>query len=315
VFPQEQLVAETGASAFEQLADPLWGGTASDAEGNPVSLDFIAGALVNQADAPRGLHVPDLVDPGPPTRPEHMIFFSALPQAVSTEAEMLPGARNEPVRQRVHVTGGTTGATVEGLRRRRPFCPGFWGRAEDQAYALSVWRSTDRCVSLHVPGLVMRHDTHTFAGAAIAEAAVDKLIGDHERILMFSAYGRLVEPDLIGIGRDLAPFTGSFMSTMPVTVAYLRLAVTTLSWAQEGRIEDAGRLFDDGVRRLDRARRFIAEGDFAAAVQADADGWRDFYDALDLLETGLDAGERWAIEARRAGRGVFESARIVPAQS
>jgi hypothetical protein len=156
VFPQERLVAESGGSAFELMATDVWGGGAADVDGVPVSIDSIAGALVNEADIAAGLHVPDVPDPGPPLYPENMVFYSALPQAVSTEAEMTNGGDAVP-RQRIHVTGGTIGITVSGLRRARPFSPSFWGRAEDQVFALSTWEEPDRPVSLHVPGPRHQH--------------------------------------------------------------------------------------------------------------------------------------------------------------
>ncbi len=302
VFPQEQLVAETGMSAFEHIAFPLWGGTALDSAGIPVSLEFIAGSLVNVGDVEAGLHTPDVVNPGAPRRAEDLIFFGALPQAVSTEAEMLPGP-DGGTRQRVHVTGGTTGATVAGMRRARPFSPSFWGRAEDQAFGLSVWSNERRPVSVHVPGLVMRHDKDAFAADAVAIAAIDKLIGDHERTLMFSALGRMIDPDLQSIKAELGPFTGAFISQIPVTLAFVRLAVTTLSWAQDGREDAAHRLFVDGLRRCDRARRFAASG-FVAEVEADRLGWDDFYDALDVLERALEKGEAWALGAREEARRI-----------
>ncbi|MCP3976915.1 MAG: hypothetical protein GY720_20705 [bacterium] len=307
-LPQQQIVAETGLSAFEQLTLGAWGGRALDANRDEVTLDFIAATLVNEADIAGGLHVPDITDPGPPTRPEHFIFYPALPQAVSTEGEMMPGP-DGGARQRVHVTGGTTGATVAGLRRLRPFAPSFWGRAEDQAFALSVEGQEPRPATLHMPGLVMRHDKQSFARDAIDAAAVDKLIGDHERILMFSAYTRLIDPGRSWLETRLAPFTGAYVSRMPVTLAYLHLALTTLSWAAAGRAE-AGRLFADGVRRLDAARRFVSlNGRFAEEIEADRQGWKDFHDALDHLDAALVAGKPWANIARQKAQLIVNEAR------
>jgi hypothetical protein len=157
----------------------------------------------------------------------------------------------------------------------------------------------------------MRHDKAAFAADAMAAAATGKLIGDHERVLLFSAYARLLDPSLTAIKEELAPFTGSFVSDIPVTTTYLRLALTTLGWAADGRIDDAERLFADGVRRLDEARRFTgSDGGFATAIEADRKGWDDVYDALDLLELGLRDGESWAAGARDAAVRVFDGARL-----
>jgi hypothetical protein len=310
VFPQERLVADAGRSAFELLAADAWGGAALDRSGTPVSLGFVAGALVNEGDIADGLHVPDVPNPGPPSRPEDMVFYPSLPQAVSTEAEMT-GGDDGAFRQRVHVTGGTTGATVQVLRGARPFSPSFWGRAEDQVFALSTWRERARPVSLHVPGLVMRHDNSTFRTDSIPSGVIAKLIGDHERILMFSAYGRVLDPTLQSVKKALWPYTGVFMSTMPATVSYIRLAVTALSWASDGRVADAEELFTEGIRRLDRVRRFTSRrGRFAERLAADRQGWDDVYNALDALGAGLASRQPWALRARRAAVDVFESTRL-----
>jgi hypothetical protein len=46
VFPQAELVNQTGSSAFEHLQSPLWGASGWDAKGESVELGMIAGALV-----------------------------------------------------------------------------------------------------------------------------------------------------------------------------------------------------------------------------------------------------------------------------
>ena len=51
----EELIEQTGASAFEHFQTPLWGATGQDAEGQPIELGMIAGALVNQRDIHKGV--------------------------------------------------------------------------------------------------------------------------------------------------------------------------------------------------------------------------------------------------------------------
>jgi hypothetical protein len=60
---------------------------------------------------------------------DEYIFFSTLPQALSTEAEMMtrytidePDGKRASI-QRIHVTGGTNGILIHSLRRYRPFPP------------------------------------------------------------------------------------------------------------------------------------------------------------------------------------------------
>jgi hypothetical protein len=333
VFPQDVLVAETGQSAFEHLASARWGARGLDATGREVELGMVAGALVNQRDIGRGLHTPDVAYPPPPTAPEAFIFPSALPQALSTRAEMMERYLAPPrdgvalALERVHVTGGTNGIRVDALRRWRPFCPTFIGRAEDQAYLLSVLGSHGpRPAYVHEPGLVMRHDKEAFAGEAIAAAHVGKLIGDDVRILQFSASARAVgsgggsaipgdplasSADLTSIKRLLDPFTGAFVSRLPVTVALLRFAFRGLGMFRDGSTADGRTHALVGARRL--AATLALTGD-AAAVRAALDreraGWMRYYDALDVLERGIAEGDPSALRARDRARAIVERCRI-----
>jgi len=175
VFPQEVLLAETGRTAFGHLATPLWGATARDVEGREVDLGMLAGALVNERDIGRGLFTPDIDFPKHPPTFDERVFYSVLPQAVSTRAEMMERYDGPAVDgvaralERVHVTGGTNGIRVDALRRHRPFTPTFVGRAEDQAYILSALDEPGpRLAYAHAAGLIMRHDKDAFAGEAIA---------------------------------------------------------------------------------------------------------------------------------------------------
>ena len=144
VFPQSELVVQTGRTALQHLETPLWGGHGRDSDGRRVELGMVAGALVNAGDIERGLFTADITVPAEPARASEWVFFSPLPQAISTQAEMLERYDTampdgvETALERIHVTGGTNGILVEALRRYRPFTPSFIGRAEDQAYILST---------------------------------------------------------------------------------------------------------------------------------------------------------------------------------
>ena len=45
VFPQDELVSETGKSAFEHFKTDLWGAWGVDSSGNHVELGMIAGSF------------------------------------------------------------------------------------------------------------------------------------------------------------------------------------------------------------------------------------------------------------------------------
>ncbi len=310
VFPQRELTSQGGASAWEHFMSPLWGARGVDAWGKEVELGLLAGALVNQSDIGQGIFTPDV--PWPDRQPvgEEMVFFSALPQALSTEAEMLTrydrgGLDGQGAcLQRIHVTGGTTGALLRSLRRHRPFTPTFIGRAEDQAYLLSVlFSGTPRLRYLHQPGLIMRHDKQSLIPQAMAAARVGKIIGDYVRTLWFSYYCRALPWSLGQIKQAIDPFTGCFVSALPFHLVYLRLTLKAAGlFAQQetaARVQ-AQELLVQGSRRLGKIIAMLeADPDaLARRLELERQGWDLFYDILDRLEQGLSRGEKFAAQAR-----------------
>ncbi len=202
VFPQQELLSETGKTAFQHLQTPLWGAQGVDMDGGLVDLGMLAGALVNESDIESSLFTPDVMFPSHEPAEDELVFFSRLPQALSTEAEMMTRYNDGDLNgikeciQRIHVTGGTNGILVDSLRRHRPFTPSFFGRAEDQAYILSTFDNpSPNLAYAHQEGLIMRHDKQAFAQEAIKAAGVGKLLGDYVRIILFSAYAKVLSED------------------------------------------------------------------------------------------------------------------------
>ena len=161
---------QSGSSAFEHFKTDLWGASGFDSKGAPIELGMIAGALVNERDIDKSLFTPDVLFPEKRISFDEYIFLSSLPQALSTEAEMMTRYTDDDLDgkkkciQRVHVTGGTNGILVESLRKYRPFTPSFIGRAEDQSYILSaLFRQKEDLAYAHKDGLIMRHDKEGFA--------------------------------------------------------------------------------------------------------------------------------------------------------
>lgn len=314
VFPQEELVRETGRSAFEHLATPLWGAAGLDSRGRPVELGMIAGALVNEADIRRSLFTPDVTFPGDEPRFDELVFLSRLPQALSTEAEMMARYDGVPLDgetgclQRVHVTGGTNGILLESLRRHRPFTPTFMARAEDQAYLMSVLFEGSRHLRyVHQAGFFMRHDKESFAADAIRTASLGKLAGDYARIILFSRYARMLPWPVAEIKDMLDPFTGCFISRLPVTVASLRLSLRAARFYSEG---EAGR--GDELLRLGSGRLMplIEEGAHEVLkrrYERERKAWNRYYDILDSLETFLRDGDEGALSLQKRAEVIFET--------
>jgi hypothetical protein len=305
VFPQEQLVVETGRSAFELLATGSpWGASGIDRDGVRVELGMCAGALVNESDVHEGLFTADIERPTTlPALPD-LLFRKSVPQALSTAAEMMDRGDNPPgaVRQRVHVTGGTTGITVDALTRYRPFTPSFIARAEDQAYLLSVLDGPQpRLRTVHIPGLFMRHDKESVASGAVISPEVGTAVGDYERMVLFTGYARalkLVDTSL------LAPFTGSYISKAPMATTLIRLMLEIIDRAHNGDEVAASELLIQGVRRVARAYDLaLAPGnELRQMVASERSGWNCYYNAVSALEElpGL----------RRTAAAIIESTRM-----
>lgn len=319
VFPQNELVEESGASAFDHFLTPLWGAHGVDSQGNPVELGMIAGALVNEGDIQKSLFTPDVEFPQRSPATEELIFFSQLPQALSTQAEMMARYDTQQADgrtrclQRVHVTGGTNGIRVDSLRRHRPFTPSFFGRAEDQAYIFSAFANPgERLAYVHEPGLVMRHDKEAFAQEAIAVASTGKLIGDYIRILYFSAYGAVIGDGMETVKLLADPFTGCFVSRIPITVACLRFALKAESLSAEGQDEEALQFVHLGASRLAKAVEF-ARGDNSELrhiCQRERYGWTLYHEALSALEAALADGDAFATDLKNKAQTIVQRSTV-----
>ena len=319
VFPQSELIEQTGASAFEHFQTPLWGATGQDAEGQPIKLGMIAGALVNQQDIHKGVFTPDVTFPDERLKPDEYFFFSKLLQAMSTDAEMMtryqPGVvpdGHKTCLQRIHVTGGTNGILIDSLRRFQPFTPSFIGRAEDQAYLLSSLSQPDRLGYVHASGLIMRHDKEGFAQEAIAVAEVGKQIGDYLRILMFSAYAEALPQGVSEIKNITDPFTGCFISKLPITVTLLRFAFKVATLYNEGKPREAIEFMRTGIPQLQEGLDFTQgmPSVLQQVYKRERQGWHLFYSSLAAVEQALQSGEAWALSVQTAARQIVSECLI-----
>ena len=325
VFPQKELSEQTGKSAFQHFQTPLWGAKGVDSSGREVSLGMIAGALVNEKDIHQGVFTPDipLPDTHASLRGETRVFNKHQVMAASTRGEMMTRYNSKQFPDhpdgetacisRVHVTGGTNGILCDTLREFRPFTPGFIGRAEDQAYLLSVLLGNPAGDQegplmryVHESGLIMRHDKEAFAGDAIAAAKLGTWIGDLLRQLYFSFYARFLGSGVDAVKEELNPFTGCFITPFPYTMIFLRLILKVLD-EPENRKE----LLDLAVRRLGP---FITGGESAESVQkewmAEREGWDLYYDSLDMLESELKDSSVTGNEIRKEIVNKLEHCRI-----
>jgi len=315
VFPEHDLVEQTGSSAFEHFMTPLWGASGEDSRGNPIELGMIAGALVNEKDIDQSIFTPDVGLPDRRLLPDEYIFFSMLPQAISTEAEMMTRYKTDQFDgictciERVHVTGGTNGIRVDSLRRLRPFSPSFIGRAEDQAYLLSALANpSNRLAYAHKDGLIMRHDKEAFAQDAIKAAEIGRIIGDYIRILYFSAYAQTLSANLAAVKKIFDPFTGSFISRIPATVVYMRFGLKAASLFKDNRNDEGVEFITIGSNRLTKALEFV-EGQNSSLrriYEKERRGWNLYYDTLDAVETALGKNDAYANDLKRRAQTIID---------
>jgi len=320
VFDQQALVRETGHSALEHFKTALWGAEATDNLGRPVRLGMIAGALVNHDDIAQSLFTPDVKYPEPDDlSADELIFCSRLPQALSTAAEMMCRYDSDGLDgisralQRVHVTGGTNGILIEALRAYRPFTPSVIGRAEDQAYLMSVlFGKKPHLRYLHKPGLIMRHDQQVLAGEAVQAASVGKMVGDYVRILQFSYYARALPWPPEETKALLDPFTGCFITALPFTVVYLRFAFKIMSMLENGARAQALEFMKLGSSRLLPWIRRLGAGEnpMEEVFNRERRAWNLYYDLLDLAEGALARNHARAGEARRLAAEIIRNCRL-----
>jgi hypothetical protein len=308
VFPQKELVRQSGSSAFEHLKTLLWGAEGIDTEGRRVELGMIAGALVNSKDIEHSLFTPDVHFPDSDVQADELMFFSTH--------DTLDGTKQ--CIQRIHVTGGTCGILIDSLRKYRPFTPSFIGRAEDQAYVLSIlFNDIEKNLRyVHKEGLIMRHDKEAFAGKAIKRAAMGKIIGDYIRILLFSYYTGALPWSFEDIKNTIDPFTGCFVSRIPLTVVYLSFALKTASFfrANTGKNNKQGFEFVQmGTRRLHETVQKLVRKPNPLIEQflKEKQGWNLYYDILDTVERDLKKGDAFAIALQEKAQSLVKSCKIV----
>jgi len=318
-FPQEILVEKTGASAFEHFMTRLWGARGTDSANRPLELGMIAGALVNEKDIDHSVYTPDVRRPERPLSPDEFLFFSPLPQAISTEAEMMTRYNSDSLDgiktciQRVHVTGGTNGIFIDSLLRHRPFTPSFIGRAEDQAYLLSTFRESGESLAyVHEDGLIMRHDKEAFAQEAIDSAEIGRTVGDYLRILYFSAYAGVLPAPKASIKDNLDPFTGCFISKIPVTIAIMRFALKAAALFHEKKMDKGLEVVANGSQRLAQAIEFThgAAGRLQQQYEAERRGWNMYYDVLDAAAQAIQNNDAFALQMQQNAKAIIDDCRV-----
>ncbi len=290
VFDQKSLRSETGKTAFENFKSAYWGSKAIDHNGKKLDLGMISGALVNNTDIEESIYTPDAKKPNNILGKSLSVFNSERVRYLSTVAEM--GTRyNSSIKciKRYHVTGGTNGILLKSLYKYRPFTPSFIGRAEDQAYIMSVLNNEHDEYYLryyHQDGLIMRHDSHSFISDTLEKSNITRLIGDFERILIFSNYANILN-NFDYIKKELEPFTSCFISKVPYTLVYFRSIMEFENLKKDGQDEKV-EYINNLVKRLTDVMGKIDKNYYSNRYFMEKEIWNKFYDYLSRAESNTD---------------------------
>ncbi len=269
IFDQDFLIRVSKMSIFEIFKNQkYWGGSGINFEEKLVDLGMLAGGLVNKGETHKDYLIPDV------KRPLKKAIFSNLSSkrvfcpdwshALSTEAEIICEKENI---HRVHVTGGTTGITLNALEKWAPFTPSFINRAEDQAFIISSLNKNEFLSHIHVPYLIMRHDKLDFAKRTVTNAKLGKEIGNLERILLFSYYSKCHHFDFNLIKEHLWPYTSSFIQQFPEILLYFILLIDGISKSEK--------FLQDASIRLKRTQNFCISK-LEDQFKLEKEFWRNF---------------------------------------
>merc|ERR1712187_1003843 len=126
-----------------------------------------------------------------------------------------------------------------------------------------------------------------FAFEAMEAAKIGKMVGDYERILLFTEYSKVCSPDFKAMKELVDPFTGSFCVPIPYTTTLLRFSTKALGFAASGKPKDAKDLVDFclmGAPRVAKCIDFTSRKSGKSKLQtqheAEVKAWDVFYDAI-----------------------------------
>ncbi len=309
VFPQQNLVNETGKTAFEHFMTDKWGADGIDSNQQAIHLGMIAGSLVNSSDINKSIFTADVNYPKNKEFSDDCVFCSTIPQALSTKVEMLTKT-NKSNHQRVHVTGGTNGILVNSLRKYKSFTPSFVSRAEDQAYLLSFLQTRNENKKLmrylHKEGLIMRHDKEAFASESIAKAKIGKIVGDYERTLIFSKYAQIFDTK---IAKELLnPFTGSFISYLPLNIAYLRLAFKSAYLFKNNNSKDAVELINIAFDKFSKIhnQEKSPQNNIKLQYKNEEKAWDLYYKTLEKMNEKLNQQDEFTEKLKQKIQNIIK---------
>jgi hypothetical protein len=273
------LYRATGATWFQTMCHPYWGGRARDPRGNEVELAVNEGEYVNSSDIDRlgyeqALRTPDVTVPDTWTGPGMFFqkgFAHGRVTALYNRFDSVEEGISHPV-----VKGGGYGISNEGLRRAAPFTFSWVGRAEDQQFYFSGLGGGIR--GIFQPNLRIAHYKGAVAGSE-KKTAAGRFLGDMYRLILFQA---LVEK--WGVKDEIDPMPGVFAGPLARAQAAFSLLYKSCEFASKGNAEAAEFLLTEGAEELLELEERIDDGTVDRLADEEAEHWRRFVTAVEKVE-------------------------------
>jgi len=132
------------------------------------------------------------------------------------------------------------------------------------------------------------------------------------RTLYFSAYTQVLNEEIRLIKERVDPFTGSFISYIPITLTMLRFALKAEDLFRSGETQPGDEFVRLGAQRLSQAIQFgYGENKkLKQQYQQERRGWELYFDTLSVLENGLQAGDPTAVEMQKRAQSLVNKTTI-----
>ena len=139
------------------------------------------------------------------------------------------------------------------------------------------------------------------------------MIGDYERILLFSRYAEILPWEFSRI-KDIAdPFTGCFISRIPLTVIFLGFAIKGGTFFERGMLNEAYDFINIGSHRILKSIREYGRvpKKVKEIYDYEKQAWDNYYLILDMVEKSIMKGDLFALELKDKAEKIITNCKIV----
>lgn len=103
------------------------------------------------------------------------------------------------------------------------------------------------------------------------------------------------------------PYTGCFISKIPITVVYLRFSLKAASFFVAGQGEQGVEFVTNGALRIKDSLDFVQGENSVIKQQYERErlGWNLYYDTLSTIEDALNNDDNFALELRKKAEDII----------